>query len=121
MSNRVWFNVYITVRDGKLEEFKAMAKDWIETHREHTPEILAYEWFTTSDDEMKVQVMELYESSEAMIAYMSRGGGSKFKPPYPYTVDKLEILGKVSDALRKRLDSGESNPEYFDHFDGFTR
>ena len=56
-----------------------------------------------------------------MIAYMSRGGGSKFKPPYPYTVDKLEILGKVSDALRKRLDSGESNPEYFDHFDGFTR
>ena len=121
MSERVWFNVYVTVRDGMLEEFKTMAKDWIETHREHTPEVLAYEWFFTSEDESKVQVMELYESSEAMIAYMERGAGDKFKPPYPYALDKMEVLGKVSDALRERLDSGESKPRYFDHFDGFTR
>ena len=121
MSDRVWFNVYVTVREGKLDEFRAMANDWITHHREHTPEILAYEWFCTSEDEMKVQVMELYESSEAMIDYMSRGAGDTFKPPYPYTVDKLEILGNVSDALRKRLDSGESSPQYFNHFDGFSR
>ena len=65
--------------------------------------------------------MELYESSEAMIAYMERGAGDKFKPPYPYSLDRMEVFGKVSDTLRKRLDSGKSKPQYFDHFDGFTR
>ena len=72
---------------------------------------------------MKVQVMELYASSEAMLDYMSRGGKDRerFMPPYPYTLDRMEVLGNVSDALRKRLDSGESKPEYFTHLEGFSR
>lgn len=121
MSDRVWMNVYVTVNDGKLEEFRAMANNWVTTHLENTPEILAYEWFHRREDEMKVQVMELYASSEAMIDYLTRGGGDTFKPPYPYTVDKMEVLGKLSDALRKRFDAGEMKPECFDHFDGFSR
>jgi quinol monooxygenase YgiN len=121
MSDRVWMNVYVTVVDGKLDEFKAMAKNWATTHENNTPEILGYEWFYRSADEMKVQVMECYASSEALSDYMERGGGGTFKPPYPYTVDKMEICGSISDALRKKLDSGESKPEYFDHFEGFSR
>ena len=62
MADRVWFNVYVTVRDGMLEDFKSMAQDRIAAHREHTPEILAYEWFATDEDETKFQVMELYEA-----------------------------------------------------------
>ena len=69
--------------------------------------------------------MELYENSEAMIGGMERsaerGAGDRFNPPYPYTMDKLEVLGNVSEALRERLNSGESKPHFFDHFEGFTR
>ena len=50
MSDHVWFNVYVTVREGQLEEFRAMARDRSELHRENTPEFLAYEWFFTSED-----------------------------------------------------------------------
>ena len=121
MSGRVWFNVYVTVNEGQLEEFRAMAKDWVNTHLENTPEILHYEWFHRAEDVMKVQVMELYASSEAMLDYMKRGGGDTFKPPYPYTMDKMEVMGEVSDELRERMDSGELKPEYFEHFNGFTR
>lgn len=123
MSDRVWFNVYVTLKDGMLDEFRAMANDWIAYHEKNTPEILAYEWFFTSEDRMKVQVMELYANSEAMLDYMSRGGADRerFMPPYPYTLHRMEVLGAVSDALRERLDSGESKPRYFEHLAGFSR
>mgnify|MGYP001281439858 CR=1 FL=1 len=33
----------------------------------------------------------------------------------------LEVCGNISDALRKKLDKGESTIEYWNHLNGFTR
>ena len=42
MADPIRFNVYVTVRDGRLEEFKRSAKEWIKFN-ERRPEILSYE------------------------------------------------------------------------------
>ena len=120
MADPVRFNVYVTVRDGRLEEFKRLAKEWIAGNRKR-PEILSYEWFFRSEDEMQVQVMEVYESSEALLAYIERGSGGEETPDYPYDTTRLEVCGNVSDALRRRLDAGVTEIAYYRHFDGFTR
>lgn len=120
MAGRVWFNVYVTVKDGRLEEFKRLAKAWTKFNKER-PEILGYEWFSTGDDETKVQVMEVYEDADALLAYMERAAQSDETPDYPYDTTKVEVLGDVSDALRKRLDAGTSPIEYFARFEGFSR
>lgn len=120
MADAVRFNVYVTIRDGRRDEFKRLAKEWIAGNRKR-PEILSYEWFFSSADETKVQVMEVYESSEALLAYIERGSGGQEKPDYPYHTTRVEVCGNVSDALRERLDAGGTDIAYYRRFDGFTR
>ena len=119
MADPIRFNVYVTVRDGRLEEFKRLAKEWIR-YNEKRPEILGYEWFFASDDETKVQVMEVYEDSGALLAYYERASEAG-ETDYPYDTTRVEVCGNVSDALRERLDAGKSPIEYYGHLGGFTR
>ena len=120
MSDQVRFNVYVTVKEGRLDEFKRIAGDWSAWLEKERPDVVSYEWFSASEDEMKVQVMEVFESSAAMLATMSQTSDEDEKPDYPYEMTKLEVLGNVSDELRERLDSGDSPIEYWSHLAGFT-
>ena len=83
---------------------------------------MSYEWFF-SPDQKSAQVMELYESSEAMLATLKKVSESESEeePDYPYEMTKLEVLGNVSDELKERLDAGKSPIEYWGHLNGFTR
>lgn len=119
MADPIRFNVYVTVREGRQEEFKRLAAEWIK-YNENRPEILGYEWYFASDDETKVQVMEGYEDSDALLAYYERASEAP-ETDYPYDTTKVEVCGNVSDALRARLDAGKSPIEYYGHLGGFTR
>ena len=120
MADPIRFNIYVTVKDGRLDDFKQIAEDWSVYHQQERPDILSYEWFF-SPDETQCQVMELYESSEAMLATMEQVSESEEKPDYPYEMDKLEVLGNISNALKAKLDEGESPIEYWSYLNGFTR
>ena len=122
MADPIRFNVYVTVKEGRLEEFKKIARDWRAHHKKERIDVLSYEWFI-SPDGTRCQVMELYESSEAMLATMEQVSESEVaeKPDYPYEMDKLEVCGDISDALRVKLDAGESPIEYWGFIDGFRR
>ena len=122
MADPIRFNVYVTVKEGRLEEFKKIARDWSAHHKKERIDVLSYEWFM-SPDGTRCQVMELYESSEAMLATMEQVVESEVaeKPDYPYKMDKLEVCGDISDALRVKLDAGESPIEYWGFIDGFRR
>jgi quinol monooxygenase YgiN len=120
MTDHIRFNVYVTAKEGRLDELKQIAKDWSAYMKKERPDVLSYQWFFASDDETKVQVMEVYESSEAMLATMEQTSDSG-ETDYPYVMTKLEVCGNVSDALRAKLDAGDSPIEYWNHIDGFTR
>ena len=119
MADPVRFNVYVTAREGRLDEFKRVAKEWIAGNAKR-PEILSYEWFFDREDGSKCQVMEIYESGDALLAQLEQASGGE-EPDYPYVMTRLEVCGNISAALRKRLDAGSSPITYYDHFDGFTR
>lgn len=124
MSDTLRFNVYVKVKEGRLEDFKQIAKDWSAHHLTARPDILSYEWFFMDEDQTQAQVMEIYESSEAMMATLKdveESGEHTEDTDYPYEMVKTEICGKVSPELRKMMGSGKSAVEYYSHIDGFTR
>lgn len=123
MADPIRFNIFVTVKDGRLDDFKGIAKQWSTYNYKQRPDILSYEWFFLGDDEKQALVMEVYESSEAMLATMEQVSDSEEaeEPDYPYDMIKMEVCGNLSDALRKRLDAGKSTIEYYNHINGFTR
>lgn len=123
MADPVRFNVYVAVKDGRLNDFRQIAKEWSAYHYTERPDVLSYEWFFLDEDETKALVMEVYESSEAMLATMEQVSEAEEteEPDYPYDMIKLEVCGNISNALRQRLDAGKSRIEYYNHIDGFTR
>ena len=123
MADGIRFNVYVSIKDGRLQDFKDIAKDWSAYHYKERPDVHSYEWFFMDADQTKALVMEVYEGSEAMLATMEQVSDAEEveKPDYPYEMTKLEVCGNISDALRERLDAGGSNIVYYRHIDGFTR
>ena len=119
MADAVRLNVYVTVREGREDEFKRLAKEWIAGNAKR-PQVLSYEWFFEHGDETRVQVMETYADGDALLADLERAGDGE-TPDYPYEMTRLEVCGNISAALRKRLDSGATEVSYYDHFAGFTR
>jgi hypothetical protein len=83
----------------------------------------SYEWFFKNEDQTRAMVLELYESSAAMLATMGRVAEAEGaeEPHYPYDMIKIETFGNVSDALREGLDAGKSKIEYYNYIDGYTR
>lgn len=123
MADPIRFNTFVTVKEGRLDDFKGIAKQWSTYNYKQRPDILSYEWFFLGDDEKQALVMELYESSEAMLATMEQVSESEEaeEPDYPYDMVKMQVCGKLTAALRKRLDAGKSKIEYYNYIDGFTR
>ena len=127
MSERILFNVYVTVHEGKVEEFKRVAKELIAVN-EKRPEILCYEWFPLDEDEREFQIVEIFESSEAMLSENEPSVDADYHRIHGeleklYVMTKMEVLGNASDALRERYAALGSDLElvYYGHFAGFTR
>ena len=123
MSDLIRFNIHVKVKEGRLEDFKGIAKDWSAHHYTERPDILSYEWYFLGEDETRAMVMEVYESSEAMLATMGQVAEAEEveEPDYPYEMIKIDVCGNVSDALRARIDSGNSKIDYYRRIEGYTR
>jgi quinol monooxygenase YgiN len=123
MLELIRFNVHVAVKEGRLEDFKTIAREWSAHHLSERPDILSYEWFFKTEDQSRAIVLELYESSAAMLATMGQVAEAEEveEPDYPYDMIKIDIFGNASDALRERLDAGKSKIDYYNYIDGYTR
>ncbi|MGH9498562.1 MAG: putative quinol monooxygenase [Terriglobales bacterium] len=69
MSNTVRFNVDLTIHEGKLDVFRAIAQTMIvETQKE--PGALGYEWHL-SRDQKRCRLLETYTDADAVLAHMT--------------------------------------------------
>jgi quinol monooxygenase YgiN len=58
----------MTVRKGKLEEFKRQAAECIRQTKEKDTKTLRYDWFL-SNDQTECEIRELYESAEGLVEH----------------------------------------------------
>jgi quinol monooxygenase YgiN len=65
----------MTIRKGKLEEFKRQATECIRQTREKDTKTLRYDWFI-SRDETECEISEAYRGSDGLIEHRMHIGGA---------------------------------------------
>lgn len=118
MDGEVSWIVELSVKTGKLEEFRSLMEEMVASTRQE-PGTLAYEWFV-SDDGSAVHIYERYASSDAVLEHL-QNFGSKFAERFLAAVDltRFMVYGTPSQQVKASL-SG-FGPTYLGPFGGFVR
>ena len=75
MSTIVSWNLQVSIRDGRFDEFKALMQEMVDSTRTESG-TLAYEWFL-SEDSKSCHLYERYSDSDAVMTHL-RNFGSNF-------------------------------------------
>jgi len=65
----------MTIRKGKLDEFKQQAAECIRQTKEKDTKTIRYDWFLSSD-ENECEIREAYESAEGLVEHRAHIGAA---------------------------------------------
>ncbi len=118
MTTEVSWQVELAVKPGKLEDFRALTREMVESTRGE-PGVLIYERFVSEDGKV-VHIYERYADSAAALAHL-RMLGEQFAGRFLGMVDRTRftVFGTPSDAVRGVLDGFGAT--YLGPFGGFAR
>jgi len=118
MSNNVSWNLRVSINDGMLEEFRALADEMIAATATEDG-ALCYEWYV-SEDGSTCHIIERYADSAAMMVHLGNFGANyadRFMPMVQVT--SFDIYGPANDEVRNAL-AGFGTVHY-DSIGGFNR
>lgn len=99
----------MTIRNGKLEEFKRQAAECIKQTREKDTKTLRYDWFLSSD-QTECEIREIYESAEGLVEHRIHLGEALDKLFTEFADDHaVSVYGQPSPQLvelAKRMPKG---------------
>ena len=99
----------MTIRKGKLEEFKRQAAECIRQTKEKDTKTLRYDWFLSSD-ETECEIREVYESSDGLVEHRLHIGAALDKLFSEFADDHaVSVYGQPSPQLlemAKRMPEG---------------
>lgn len=118
MTAEVSWQVELAVKPGKLDDFRALTHDMVESTRAE-PGALIFERYI-SDDGNTVYVYERYANSSAAVSHLVLFA-EKYGERFASMVERKQFLvfGRPSDALKSLLTQFGATA-YFAHFDGFS-
>jgi quinol monooxygenase YgiN len=118
MSSVVSWNLQLAVRDGRLEDFRALMREMVES-TEAEPGTQAYECFLSGDGTV-CHIYERYADSAAALAHLGTFG-SRFAERFLACVEptSLSVYGDPSPEARAVLDG--FGAVYLGPFGGFSR
>ena len=118
MTSRIVTDFQLSIKKGKLEDFKAFINLMIEVTDINEPDTLVYEWYI-NEDGSECHLIENFKDSEAFMAHLENVS-HMFDTLFQFsTMTRAKIYVRPSDELKQSL-----NPlgvEYFDNFNGVTR
>lgn len=102
MSENVHWVLEVAIKEGELDNFKAVMKDMVAGTQEEAG-ALNYEWFI-SDDEKSCHLYERYADSAATMVHLGNFG-SKFAERFLATLDPVRfvVYGDPSEEVREAL------------------
>lgn len=118
MSTVVSWNLQLSVREGRLDDFRSLMDDMVKSTRTESGTLI-YEWFL-SEDRTVCHIYERYADSNAAMAHLDNFG-SKFADRFLDCVEptSLCVYGEPTDAVRAALDGLAA--VYLGTFGGFSR
>ncbi len=119
MSNAVSWSLQMSVRDGCLDDARALVPEMVAATRRDEPGALIYEYFL-SDDGGSCHIYERYADSDAAMAHLGNFG-TNFAERFMacFEPKSFSVYGPASDELRGALDA--MGASYLGSLDGFNR
>jgi quinol monooxygenase YgiN len=119
MSDNIYWILETNIREGKLDELKALMKEMVDATMANEPGTLNYEW-TISEDSKRCTLYERYADSAAAMKHAS-SFMKNFAGRFVGCVEpkKMVVHGSPADDLRKALSA--QGAVFMTPFGGFSR
>jgi quinol monooxygenase YgiN len=118
MTSSIVTDFQLSIKEGKLEDFKTFINHMIEVTDINEPDTLVYEWYI-NENGSECHLIEHFKSSEAFMTHLANVS-HMFDTLFQFsTMTRAKIYGRPSDELKQSLDP--LGAEYFDNFNGITR
>jgi quinol monooxygenase YgiN len=119
MSEQLHLNVSLSIHEGKLSEFQAIAREMVET-TQMEPGTLRYEWYL-SNDGTGCQLIETYADGDALLAHFAGVAVQQGVPKMLKTADVkgFEVYGNPGPKVREVLN--DFGAEIFLYWHGLRR
>ena len=118
MSSCIVTDFQHSIKEGRLEEFKAFVNTMIEVTDVNEPNTLVYEWYI-NEDGSECHLLETFKDSDAFMVHLGNVS-HMFDTLFGFaTMIRAKIYGSPSVELQQALDP--LGVQYFAHFNGVTR
>ena len=103
MSDAVHWLLELNIKEGELDNFKALMKEMVDATQANEPGTLNYEWFV-SDDEKTCHMYERYVDSAATMAHLATFG-QDFAERFMAALEPVRfvVYGNPNDEVRAAL------------------
>jgi quinol monooxygenase YgiN len=109
--------VELTINEGKLDEFKQVANEFIQRVESSEPDTVSYEWFLAAGGK-KCYILEWYRDSKALLAHLDNIR-DLYEPLFKVSkITRLEVFGNPSLKVRQAHLPGT---KFFEYWAGITR
>jgi quinol monooxygenase YgiN len=117
MSEQIYWILQVAIHPGKLDDFRAVARDLI-AKTQSEPGTLGYQW-NLSEDKTICHIYERYQNAEALLTHVKSFGdfATRFMEAcYP---TRFHVYGPANEAVKAAL--ADFHPIYFSELGGFSR
>ncbi len=119
MSNNVHWILEVAIKDGELDNFKALAEEMSAATKANEPGTLAYEWFVSADGKT-CHIYERYADSAATMVHLGSFGANFAERLLAIAEPKrFDVYGNPDDQVRAAL--AGFGAVHFDQVAGFAR
>ena len=118
MSGYIMTNFELSIKEGKLDDFKAVVNTMIEMTDVNEPNTLVYEYYI-NEDGTECHLLETFKDSDAFMVHLGNVGHIFDMLFESATMTRAKIYGSPSAELQQALDP--LGVQYFAHFNGVTR
>jgi quinol monooxygenase YgiN len=118
--DQIHFRVELTIKEGKIDEYKKLVQKMCKVVEANEPDTLGYQFYLLSDG-TKCIVHETYANSDAALAH-NASVASKTILPKIFSVSRIsgfDVYGNPSEELQKVLTS--FGAKTYRLFAGFSR
>ena len=118
MSSSVVTDFQVSIKEGKIEDFKSIVNAMIEINDVNEPNTLGYEYYINEDD-TECHLVETFKNSDAFMVHFGNVGQLFDTLFESATMTRAKIYGNPSAELQQALDP--LGVEYFAHLNGIER
>ncbi len=118
MSSYIVTDFQLSIKEGKLEDFKSIINSMVETTYVNEPNSLVYEYHI-NEDGTECHLLETFIDSDAFMVHLANVGHMFDTLFESATMTRAKIYGSPSAELKQALDP--LGVDYFSHLNGIQR